>query len=261
MSKSVLAIIIKDLKYILRSKQLIALMLLVPLVLTVIMPSIFVIAISNLQVNMEDFKAIIEKVVGKENVELAYQKQLIISYFLNNILPVFFMLIPTMMSTIISSNSFIGEREKHTLETLYYSPIKVRDIFIAKNVVSICLSMILNFAVFIVMTVIINIVLLAVGMPAFIPGLKWLIVILCTSLAITIISTGIVVSKSNKSDSVEEAQQSAVFIILPIIGLVVGQFTGFIMISKLILAIASLIFLIISVMVLKLLSNKNDYYA
>ncbi|SCZ78898.1 ABC transporter permease subunit [Pseudobutyrivibrio xylanivorans] len=261
MSKSVLAIIIKDLKYILRSKQLIALMLLVPLVLTVIMPSIFVIAISNLQVNMDDFKAIIEKVVGKENVELAYQKQLIISYFLNNILPVFFMLIPTMMSTIISSNSFIGEREKHTLETLYYSPIKVRDIFIAKNVVSICLSMILNFAVFIVMTVIINIVLLAVGMPAFIPGLKWLIVILCTSLAITIISTGIVVSKSNKSDSVEEAQQSAVFIILPIIGLVVGQFTGFIMISKLILAIASLIFLIISVMVLKLLSNKNDYYA
>lgn len=261
MSKSVLAIIIKDLKYILRSKQLIALMLLVPLVLTVIMPSIFVIAISNLQVNMEDFKAIIEKVVGKENVELAYQKQLIISYFLNNILPVFFMLIPTMMSTIISSNSFIGEREKHTLETLYYSPIKVRDIFIAKNVVSICLSMILNFAVFIVMTVIINIVLLAVGMPAFIPGLKWLIVILCTSLAITILSTGIVVSKSNKSDSVEEAQQSAVFIILPIIGLVVGQFTGFIMISKLILAIASLIFLIISVMVLKLLSNKNDYYA
>ena len=40
---------------------------------------------------------------------------------LNYILPVFFLIIPVMAASIMSASAFVGEKEKHTLETLLYS--------------------------------------------------------------------------------------------------------------------------------------------
>ena len=42
---------------------------------------------------------------------------------LNYILPVFFLMIPIMTASIMAASSFVGEKEKHTLETLLYCPL------------------------------------------------------------------------------------------------------------------------------------------
>ena len=55
---------------------------------------------------------------------------------LNYILPVFFLIIPVMAASIMSASAFVGEKEKHTLETLLYCPLSVKQIFCAKVMAS-----------------------------------------------------------------------------------------------------------------------------
>ena len=142
-------IIKKDALFILKNKKIIGIMCLVPVVLTIIMPTVFVVSIKNISVNLDMFSKILN--IEMDSLTSVEQRKIVVDFFLYNVLPIFFMLIPTMMSTIISANSFVGEREKGTLETLFLSPIKVSDIFIAKVKVSLFLSMSINIIVFIFM--------------------------------------------------------------------------------------------------------------
>lgn len=135
-------IIKKDALFILKNKKIIGIMCLVPVVLTIIMPTVFVVSIKNISVNLDMFSKILN--IEMDSLTSVEQRKIVVDFFLYNVLPIFFMLIPTMMSTIISANSFVGEREKGTLETLFLSPIKVSDIFIAKVKVSLFLSMSIN---------------------------------------------------------------------------------------------------------------------
>lgn len=49
------------------------------------------------------------------------QQQRILGLILNNIMPPFFLIVPIMASSVMAASSFVGEKEKHTLETLLYS--------------------------------------------------------------------------------------------------------------------------------------------
>ena len=110
------------------------------------------------------------------------------------------------------------------------------------------------------MFIILNIVLYVTNFNFLIPDLKWFCILAITSLAITILSTTFIIKKSQNSDSVEEAQQSAVFIILPIIAIVIGQFTGVIIINRSAIILVSVVLLVVSIAVMKLISKKSDYY-
>ena len=59
-----------------------------------------------------------------------------------------------------------------------------------------------------------------------IPSVSWLVVILLLSPAISLIAITLIVRGSAKAQSVEESQQAAVFLILPVILPIAGQFTG-----------------------------------
>ena len=56
----------------------------------------------------------------------------------NYILPMFFLIIPIMASSIMAASSFVGEKEKHTLETLFYAPLSMEQIFRSKVLASFC---------------------------------------------------------------------------------------------------------------------------
>lgn len=39
------------------------------------------------------------------------------------------LMIPVMASSVMAASSFVGEKEKHTLETLLYSPLSLKQLF------------------------------------------------------------------------------------------------------------------------------------
>lgn len=58
------------------------------------------------------------------------------------------------------------------------------------------------------------------------PGAGWSVVLFLLSPAVSLIAVTLIVRNSAKAQSVEESQQSAVFLIIPVILVVVGQFAG-----------------------------------
>ncbi len=133
------AIIKKDLKKVLSSKTMFISLLAVPLVLTVLLPTIFILSQYFLPQENDEFAKLLELLPLSE-LSGSLQEN-ITKLILNYALPIFFLLIPIMASTIMSAASFVGEKEKQTLETLLYCPLSLKQLFQAKTAASFLLSM------------------------------------------------------------------------------------------------------------------------
>ena len=224
MKRAEKAIIKKDIRGITSNRRLFSALWIVPLALTVILPSIFVCA-AHFAPDDPDVLALLELLPGAantESVELA-----IAGIIFNYILPAFFLMIPIMTASVMAGGSaFVGEKEKHTLETLLYCPLSVKEIFRAKVLASFLLSMLVSLVSFAAMLTVLELeAVFLMGSPL-LPGGGWVIVLFLLSPAVSLIAVTLIVRNSARAQSVEESQQSAVFLIIPVILLVVGQFAG-----------------------------------
>ena len=75
---------------------------------------------------------------------------------LNYILPIFFLIIPIMTASIMAASAFVGEKERHTLETLLYCPLTLKQIFRQKVWASFLLSMLVSVISFAAMFLVIE---------------------------------------------------------------------------------------------------------
>ena len=143
----------------------------------------------------------------------------------------FFLMIPIMTASIMAASAFVGEKERHTLETLLYCPLTLRQIFQAKVLASFLLSMLVSLISFVSMLLVIEAELYLLMGKFLLPSVNWLVVMLLVSPAISLIAVTLIVRGSAKAQSVEESQQAAVFLIIPIVLFVAGQFTGVLLMS------------------------------
>ena len=126
----------------------------------------------------------------------------------------------------MAASAFVGEKERHTLETLLYCPLTLKQIFQAKEWASFLLIMLVSVISFAAMFLFIETELFFFAVRVLIPSVSLLVVILLLSPAISLIAITLIVRGSAKAQSVEESQQAAVFLILPVILPIAGQFTG-----------------------------------
>ena len=223
------AIIKKDFGSIATNKNLMTGLIIVPLVFTVFLPIMFISITYFAPDQLSEFENIIELL--PENMVSDNLSETIIAFLLDNIMPVFFTLIPIMASSIMSASSFIGEKEKRTLETLLYSPLTLSQIFQSKVWAAFLLSMLITFSSFALMIVVVEVgVFLTLG-HFIIPGLSWLFTMLAVAPAVSLLAIIFIVQGSAKSKTMEESQQRAIFLIMPLLLLILGQFTGIIMIN------------------------------
>ena len=116
-------------------------LMITPLILTTVLPSIFLCTIHFVpdDPDIQNFLKLLPKQAHSETIE-----QTLAQMLLNYMLPLFFLIIPIMAASIMAASSFVGEKEKHTLETLLYCPLSVKDIFRAKVLASFALSMLVS---------------------------------------------------------------------------------------------------------------------
>ena len=223
MKTAMYALIKKDFRGVASNRRLFSALLIVPLVLTIILPSIFLVTIHFVPDNPDvaNLLSLLPEAAGMESLELTLSS-MILSY----ILPVFFMMIPIMTASIMAASAFVGEKERHTLETLLYCPLTLKQIFQAKVWASFLLSMVVSLISFTAMLLVMETELFFLMGKLILPSVNWLVVMLLLSPAISLIAVTLIVRGSAKAQSVEESQQSAVFLILPLILLIAGQFTG-----------------------------------
>ena len=223
MKTAMYAIIKKDFRGVAANRRLFPALFLVPSLLAVVLPSIFVIAVHFTPDDPDILKllALVPQAAPGQSLELTLWRLL-----LNSILPAFFLVIPVMASSITAASAFVGEKERHTLETLLYCPLTLRQIFQAKVLASFLVSMVVSLLSFAAMFLVVEGEVFFLAGQALRPSVNWLAVLLLVSPAVSLIAVTLIVRGSAKAQSVEESQQAAVFLILPLLLLVVGQFAG-----------------------------------
>ena len=86
MNNGQFTLIKKDIRSITSNKQIFAVLLIVPLVLTVVLPSVFVLVLTQKPDAASDFQKLLD-------------------------MPPFFLIVPIMASSVMAASSFVGEKE------------------------------------------------------------------------------------------------------------------------------------------------------
>lgn len=260
MNHQMTAIIRKDIRSITANKRMFTALLVVPIVLTIFLPTVYILILHFApEKGLGDMTKLLELL--PLSVQDSDFTQNLIGLMLNYILPVFFLMIPIMASSVMSATSFVGEREKRTLETLLYCPLSLKQIFRAKVAASFLLSMFVSAISFAAMLIVLETETYLITGGLLLPDIKWLLVLLLVAPAISLIAITLTVRVSARAQSVEDAQQGAVFLLMPLILMIIGQFTGVLLISGWILLGLGLICAALAALLLKKCMGKFQYEA
>ena len=257
MNAQQLALIKKDIRSMISNKQVLMVMLMVPLALSIVLPSIIVFVTVLVPNSVSDFQKLLEMLpvpAGEYN-----QEQMILWLMLNKVMPAFFLIIPVMASSVMAASSFVGEKEKHTLETLLYSPLSLKQLFQSKILAGFSVGMMVSYISFAAMMLVLEIEMLFLTGSGMMPDISWLIIMLFIAPAISLVAIAVTVRGSAKAQTMEEAQQRAVFLIFPILALVIGQFTGVILVNSGLLLGLGIILAIIDVLLMRGAARKFTY--
>ena len=154
MKNQILAIVKKDIRGITSNHRMFATRLVVPIVLTVLVPTLFILIMRFAPTESPDFQKLLAMLPLAEQNEDTFKNML--RLLLNYMLPTFFMLIPIMAASVMAACSFVGEKEKRTLETLLYCPLSLKQIFRAKVLAAFLLSMLVSAISFAVMLIVLE---------------------------------------------------------------------------------------------------------
>lgn len=257
MNRAYKALVGKDVRETTGNRQIFLAMVIVPLSIIIFIPTIFII-ISYFAGNNYDMIKDLEKLLTM--LPFDYKQyapgQLLMLIVRDYMFPSFFLLIPIMAAGIIGASSFVGEREHKTMETLLYTPISMEQLLKAKILGVFIPAYIVTLLSFIGFGVVINIGgMLNFGHIIF-PNLKWLIIILWVSPAVTLFSLTFTVLVSAKSSTFQEAQQVSGILVIPVILLLAGQLTGLFLLNNIVMVIFGAVLMAANYILVKKVAKK-----
>ena len=162
-----------------------------------------------------------------------------------------FLLIPVMCASIMGASSFVGEKEHKTLESLMYTPLSLRELFVAKVAGTVLVSYLTALVTVIAFGIVVDIGGLVYFGHLIFPNLKWLILIFWVTPGVTVLGVAFMVRVSAKANTFQDAQQMAAFVVLPILLLVGGQATGLFLLDEPILLGVGLLIAVIDFFLLR----------
>jgi ABC-2 type transport system permease protein len=234
--RAIQAIVRKDLKVVAASKAVLLPLIVVPLIMLLVLPALAALApgLTNLPgATLTDMEAFLGRMPAGLQAELAPYtlEQRIVVLLLMYLFAPLYLVVPTMIASVIAADSFAGEKERKTLEALVYSPTTDHELFLAKLLSAWLPAVVIAFVGFIVYAVVANLAAWPVMGRVFFPNLTWLALVLWVAPAVAAMGLGSTVLVSSKVKSFQEAYQLGGVVVLPLVLLVVSQAVGAIYIS------------------------------
>lgn len=159
-------------------------------------------------------------------------------------------MIPAMISSTTAAYSFVGEKEKKTLESLLYTPISEKDLFVAKILGPFIASAAVTIFCFICYGIVVDVLTYNIFGKLILPRLNWLIAVFWLSPILSIFAIFFNVYISARVKGFQEAYQLGALIVLPIVVLLYSQLTGLLLLNNIILFLFGLVLLIVSVILI-----------
>lgn len=260
------ALIKKDLKVILRSKTLLVTLIIIPILFSVIFPAIVLggaLIFDAEKMAGEDGRKLINAFLAStagEKINAYTLEQQIVYVFINFMLPNLFLLVPIITAMTVAANSFVGEKENRTLESLLFSPISIKKLFLSKIVASFIPPLFVSIISFVISGIIIN----TLGYPFFgkliYPSGNWVVLITCLSPMVILLTVLLNILISARVKTYQEAQNLGGVIVLPVIAMMIGQVSGLFFLGVQLIILISVGILIVNLVLWSIISKNNDRY-
>ncbi len=231
------AIATKDMRAIRNSIQVWLPMLILPLVMCVVLPSGLILGVRYYGLegmgNLGDLKSLgkmLENLpagsLGRALTALDSPEQQVLYLLVNYFFVPLFLLIPLMLSSTITANSFAAEKERKTLESLLFSPIDIPTLFVGKVLSAFIPAMAISLFCFLVYGVVVNTMVYPLFGKFIFPTTNWIVLILWTIPSIALFAVFINVIVSAKVKGFQEAYQMGGLVVLPLLALILSQAIG-----------------------------------
>lgn len=262
--KAIWAIAKKDMAAITANLQVWLPMAILPVVLGVVLPSVFMGVLAFVGIGAdEDFAKMLQWLdkipVGaiKSALDSFASPEQKVAYLLANyMLAPLFLLIPVMTSSVISADSFAGEKERGTLETLLFAPVDLMSLMVGKMLASFLPTMGLSLASLLLSSVAVNAFGWKLFGHLFFPTLNWLPLMLLVIPMVSVLTILLNIFISARVATFQAAYQMGGVMVLPFILLLFGQASGILMLGVPTQVILGVALLLINVVLLRLLVSR-----
>lgn len=227
----------KDLLEVRQNKSVLISLAMVPLIILVILPLVFLIMAgqpgSASAFNDPQIKTMIDRMPAAlmKGMQGLNDTQMTIMMMLGYLFAPMFLIMPLMSATSIAAESFAGERERKTLEALLYTPATDSELFFGKALAAFLPTLIIAWISFILYSLVLNIA----GYPLFgeiwFPLPSWYPLVLWVTPAIAALGVGATVLISTKVQTFMGAYQTSGSLVVIVLALVAGQATGVVYLS------------------------------
>ncbi|WP_054950924.1 ABC transporter permease subunit [Numidum massiliense] len=260
------AIAKKDIRSTTSNVQIWLPLLVVPLVIGVILPIAIIVVIRTIGLASmnggEMLVGLIEQLPGgnlKETLQsFAGLEQQAIYMLVNYIFVPFFLLIPVMVASVIGANSFVGEKERKTLESLLLAPIDIKELFVGKLLSAFLPAMAITFATFVLYGIAVNALAYPLFQSLIFPTWNWLVLLLWVVPIISFSVILLTVVISAKVKGYQEAYQLSGLIVVPLVALFIMQFTGLLLLHVSVLFIIGGVLLLAIILILPRVAKWNN---
>jgi ABC-type Na+ efflux pump permease subunit len=136
------------------------------------------------------------------------------------------LLLPLMFSSIAGADSFVGERERKTLEALLYTPATDGELFLGKVIASVVPALLLTWMSFGIYAIVVNTAGWHIMQRVWFPTAEWWPLMLWVAPAIATLGMAAAVLISSRVSTFMEAYQLTGSLVVIVLALVIAQVTG-----------------------------------
>ncbi len=231
--RSIWAIAQKDLKEVRQNKAAWGPGVIVPLIFAIIMPIVMIVVPQVIPV--ED----VERELGDIDVMLRSMppalsaifegkslEQMFVLYMTGFMLAPLFLIMPLMFSTVVGSDSFVGERERKTMEALLYAPTSDLELFLGKVLAAVIPAIGLSWITYAVYIIVVNIASYPLFGRIWFPLATWWPLMFWLTPALAVLGISATVLISSRVKTFMEAYQMSASLVVLVLALVIGQVSG-----------------------------------
>ena len=235
--RAIFAIIRKDLKVVTQSKAVMIPMIIVPVVMLVLLPALVAfLPLLDAQFaasDMQDLQAFMTNMPSTIQAAIAgfdTTQQLVYLMLVYFFAPMY-LIVPLMVASVIAADSFAGEKERKTLEALLYTPTTDFELVTAKLLAAWIPAIIVAWLGFVLYGIVANVAAWGTMGQIFFPNAMWMVLAGWVAPAVAGLSLSATVLVSVRVSTFQEAYQIGAIVVLPIVVLMISQFTGVIYLS------------------------------
>lgn len=230
--RAVRAIVRKDLKVVSQSRAVVLPMIIVPVLLLVLIPAVTGFLALNTDISdpqLADLTALLQQMPAgllDEFEPLPSDSARLFVYTTVYAFAPLFLILPLMVANVIAADSFVGEKERKTLEALLYTPTTDGELLTGKLLSAWLPALAVSLLGYALYSITANLAAVQlVGKPLF-PNLIWTVMVVWVAPAAAAFGLTSMILVSTRAKTFQDAYQTGSLVVLPMVVLLLAQTTG-----------------------------------